>query len=173
MNQEMEWLIKQAPQRDLVSSGAKMEYILNTIKQLKNEQYPYTFGLFGSWGSGKTTFLSFLSKNKETEKYNPIYFNAWKYAGINDISSILTYKILTKLSQLSTVEKAELKISNILLALGNKYKSDLGDYLKGYAGINPLELFKDLKDIGKLVDNDKKNIAAINEYYTQTDKLRI
>ncbi len=92
---------------------SKIDYVFSTATDLKKEQLPYTFGLFGSWGSGKTSLLSLLSKDQRIGNYIPLYFNAWKYAGIDDIYSILTYKILTTISSHYKIEKSDIKMSKV------------------------------------------------------------
>jgi hypothetical protein len=58
---------------------------------------PRVIGLFGGWGSGKTSLLAAIVKAiKNQHSSNPIiYFNAWKYASTGDILPALIYKILT------------------------------------------------------------------------------
>jgi hypothetical protein len=46
-------------------------------KILENETVPHTIGLFGSWGTGKSTIIEMISKDMEDI---PVFvFDAWKY----------------------------------------------------------------------------------------------
>src|SRR5580692_11057465 len=73
-------------------AGKVGEFVENRIR---SGNLPYTIGVFGGWGSGKTTFLALLAKRlEETEEFKTIYFNAWKYAGFMEIVPSLIYKIL-------------------------------------------------------------------------------
>jgi len=55
--------------------------IAKIIKQITLEcPMPFTIGLFGSWGTGKTTISNFVRKMLlETEKVAVVYFDVWKY----------------------------------------------------------------------------------------------
>ncbi|MGC2299551.1 MAG: P-loop NTPase fold protein, partial [Acidobacteriaceae bacterium] len=67
-------------------------FIENRVSQ---GRLPYTLGLFGGWGTGKTTFLAALAEELEpTPAYRIVYFNSWKYAGFMEIVPALIYKIL-------------------------------------------------------------------------------
>lgn len=49
---------------------------------LENAETPLTVGIFGTWGSGKTTTLSMLKKDLEEKKLaslKTVWFTAWKY----------------------------------------------------------------------------------------------
>src|ERR1700739_1625559 len=55
----------------------KVEADLNA--RIASGRLPYTLGVFGGWGTGKTTFLAMLAE--ELEKINKckiVYFNSWK-----------------------------------------------------------------------------------------------
>lgn len=55
----------------------------NLRKIIINCPVPFTIGLFGRWGSGKTTILNMLEKKLQDnkKKFAVVYFDAWKYAG--------------------------------------------------------------------------------------------
>ena len=45
-------------------------------------ELPNCFGLYGNWGSGKSTILHFVQEHLREEKYKgiiPVYFEAWQY----------------------------------------------------------------------------------------------
>ena len=39
----------------------------------------FSIGVFGNWGTGKTTLLRNLEKNLSEKGCNCLFFNAWKY----------------------------------------------------------------------------------------------
>ena len=42
---------------------------------------PFTLGLFGEWGSGKTTLMRMVDDQVRASKGKTVWFNAWKYDG--------------------------------------------------------------------------------------------
>jgi len=49
---------------------------------LTQAQTPLTVGVFGPWGSGKTSLLPMLKKDVEDKglrSIRPVWFTAWKY----------------------------------------------------------------------------------------------
>jgi len=75
---------------------------------------PITIGIFGDWGSGKTSILKMLersfapqnassSKEKELlENTVCLYFNSWVFEGFDDAKSAIISSILTQLSEHKT-----------------------------------------------------------------------
>jgi hypothetical protein len=67
------------------------------IKELiKDEKMlPLTIGLFGDWGSGKSSILEALKKDLEKEpKTACLYFNGWVFEGYDDAKAALLETIL-------------------------------------------------------------------------------
>jgi predicted KAP-like P-loop ATPase len=42
---------------------------------------PFTIGIFGEWGSGKTTLMTLVRRQLEDRNAKTVWFNAWKYDG--------------------------------------------------------------------------------------------
>jgi hypothetical protein len=69
----------------------------NLIKELiKDEKMlPLTIGLFGDWGSGKSSILEVLKKDFEKEEKTAcLYFNGWVFEGYDDAKAALLETIL-------------------------------------------------------------------------------
>lgn len=72
---------------------------------------PVTIGLFGDWGSGKSSVMSMLqsaldpeatddsAKKAELEKVAVLYFNGWTFEGYDDAKSALLSTILMELGE--------------------------------------------------------------------------
>ncbi len=56
--------------------------VINNLKEiLFNCPIPFTVGLFGKWGSGKSTIINILSKKLEESNIATIDFDVWKHEG--------------------------------------------------------------------------------------------
>ncbi|KIM07163.1 MAG: hypothetical protein KU29_07350 [Sulfurovum sp. FS06-10] len=73
---------------------------------------PLTIGVFGDWGSGKSSIMRMLEKKlKNDKKVLTIYFNSWLFEGYEDAKVSLLENILLELSRkenLSDVGKKKL-----------------------------------------------------------------
>ena len=171
VDSDLLWLKSHKPQIDLLHiKSERVLPVYQMISESDKSQWPMTIGLFGSWGAGKTTYLSYLSEILENstydnEPYEVIYFNAWKYAGFMEIVPALIYKIIKFTREGANNEL----ILRVMLSLGNKYSSQLGEWAEKYAGINPVELAKDVIDIKS---SSHRNTKILDEYYTQIDKAQ-
>ena len=77
---------------------------------LERDIAPLTVGIFGSWGSGKTSLMHMLrrridERSSKEEKVVTVWFNAWRYEGKEEIQSALIHSILDRL-------KADLTITD-------------------------------------------------------------
>jgi Cdc6-like AAA superfamily ATPase len=149
--------------------------VLTTLKErVDNGRLPYTLGVFGGWGTGKTTFLAMLAAELERDNaYKVVYFNSWKYAGFMEIVPALIYKILQYGLSGTAAERDE-AARRVLLALGKKYSDQVGDWAQKKIGVNPVELFKDLYDLSESVEKNTARVMpeVIRAYYTQVDKAQ-
>ena len=149
--------------------------VLSTLEErVDSGRLPYTLGVFGGWGTGKTTFLAMLAEELEHHKaWKVVYFNSWKYAGFMEIVPALIYKIL-QYGMPGTVTERNEAARRVLLALGKKYSDQVGDWAQKKIGVDPVALFKDLYDLPEAVERDRNRAMpdVIRAYYTQVDKAQ-
>ena len=65
---------------------------------------PLTLGVFGPWGSGKTSLMSMLQRQLDSHAkagggVKTIWFNAWRYEGCDEAQSALIHAIIAKLEE--------------------------------------------------------------------------
>ncbi|MFG2801143.1 KAP family P-loop NTPase fold protein [Streptomyces pseudovenezuelae] len=60
---------------------------------------PLTVGVFGSWGTGKSSFLKLWEERFEREKVPTIWFNPWKYDQKVEVWAALLHTILAELEK--------------------------------------------------------------------------
>jgi Cdc6-like AAA superfamily ATPase len=99
LDSDLQWLLGYVPFGGAPKlHQARVEQLTKLLNCLiADDRLPFTIGLFGGWGSGKTTFLNSLATcilNTRQFSAKVIYFNAWKYAGLMEIFPSLIYKIL-------------------------------------------------------------------------------
>lgn len=80
---------------------------------LEPEIAPLTVGIFGSWGSGKTSLMQMLRAHIDARatreagdgkpKVVTLWFNAWRYEGKEEVQSALIHAILRELTKERTL----------------------------------------------------------------------
>lgn len=67
---------------DLLNTSVYADMLEKTIKSADNSK-PFTIGLFGEWGSGKSSVLKTAQEHLEANnsQYRFVTYDAWKYAG--------------------------------------------------------------------------------------------
>ena len=77
-----------------------------------NTEPPFTIGVFGEWGSGKTTLMHLVRGKLESQSRKPIktvWFNAWKYDGKEVIWNALIQSVFFAMREDETVNPDLLK----------------------------------------------------------------
>jgi hypothetical protein len=171
---DIEMLLASCPEYDMASGERIAKRILQRISEVPDDKLPLVFGIFGPWGSGKTTVLAHLVKQlrelaSETEPSGaPVieYVNTWKHSGGTDIVSAIIYRVLRAVSG---NEKLSLHRSwQFILRAGTKVLEHVSEYLKARRGIDP---FKFIKDIIAVTGKNRRDIALRN-YLTQADQIQ-
>lgn len=106
-----------------------------------NTQTPFTVGIFGEWGKGKTSFLEIIKQKIEHDKYKDnnitVWFNAWQYEKEeHPIVPLLAVIIKALNDEKGEVRKGFEKFANVLRSVAYGFsvettnKDVLGNELK-------------------------------------------
>ena len=79
---------------DLLGYKRFTEPIVRRIINATGKSTPLTIGVYGEWGSGKTSFLKMIDEALQNQDIHPIWFNAWKYDQEDNLWSALIQTIL-------------------------------------------------------------------------------
>lgn len=84
---------------------------LHTLIVDENTKTPLTLGIFGRWGTGKTTLMYMLNENLEKDGLITIWFNAWQYSKEDELWAAFLQSIINKIEgELNFLKKLHYKI---------------------------------------------------------------
>ena len=87
--------------------------VIATMESVSKEDTPFTIGIFGSWGSGKTSFMQIMRELLESRGYETIFFKSWEYGNEEKPWIPFMIKVVDELFK-EEINKTEL-IKNIIL----------------------------------------------------------
>ncbi len=96
-------LSDRAAENDLLDFSPYTNTLLDIIRD-PNTQGPLVIGLFGSWGSGKTSLMQFVQKDlgdaakNAGRNFRTVWFDAWKYEKEDALWRALLLRVLDSLS---------------------------------------------------------------------------
>jgi len=157
-NEKPVYIISDAPELDTVLFG--FEGYARTLAGLianKENKTPMVIGIYGPWGSGKTTLMETVRrllkdknfKNKDT--YRPcktVWFQAWKYGKEEKILAALIETIFKTMKNDGFLEARKAEIEEIVKKL--KPFKGLAKVTKSITGVDITEFFSELEYKEKL-----------------------
>ncbi|MBE9594767.1 MAG: hypothetical protein IMF19_14955, partial [Proteobacteria bacterium] len=122
--------------------------VIATLESLSKEDTPFTIGIFGSWGSGKTSFMQIMRELLQVRGYETIFFKSWEYGNEEKPWIPFMIKVVDELFK-DVIDKPEL-IKNIflfstdvVLQTYSQGKISAGGILNVYKGSRKTSPFKD------------------------------
>ena len=151
-------IISDAPEADSVVFG--FDAYARTISGLianKNNKTPLVIGIYGPWGSGKTTLMETVKRLLQGDGYanrgiyrkcKTVWFQAWKYDKEDEILAALIEEIFKTMKQDNFFESVKAELEEIINRL-NPFKA-LGKAIKPATGIDITDFFSQLEYKNKL-----------------------
>jgi len=102
-------LSDRAADRDLLDFSPYTNTLLDIIRDPATEG-PLVIGLFGTWGSGKTSLMKFVQhelQRDSTRKFRLAWFDAWKYEKEDALWRALLLRVIDNLRDRNAVGKDE------------------------------------------------------------------
>lgn len=103
------------PDHETETDLVGFRHLVSAITDIANNRYllPATIGVFGDWGSGKSSLIKMaISELEKNKKVLVVSFNGWLFEGYDDAKSALMETIIAKI-----VENAKLSFKIKKLAL--------------------------------------------------------
>ena len=142
---------------------------------------PLTIGVFGDWGSGKSSIMKILEqKLEDDEKVLTIYFNSWLFESYQDAKISLLENILLELSKNETLgETAKKKILSLIsrvdymkLAIDGikKYGKNVVDIIATGGVGSVIEASFSMLKKEKIDELETADLYKLNEYIKDEQK---
>lgn len=149
---------------DVPSIGAINDYeelssVLTGV--IKNSDPQFTIGIYGEWGTGKTTLMNMvrdkLKETKETDqpKTLPVWFDAWRYEGEKQLAVIAILKtIVHEIEEYPETDDNFRKFKGAIVGITTTI-IDIVSNMMG-AGVSTSEIQKNISDKSKLTSGEEE-----------------
>ncbi len=116
--------------------------ILREVIQDSNTDTPLTIGVFGSWGSGKTSLMQMISDALAPFPFKIVWFDAWKYDKDYSLWRAFLLRVLDSLRPISQETKQQKELAERVEHLEEGLYRDTRWEEKGRLSIDWPELIK-------------------------------
>lgn len=121
---------------DTITDFIDFQHFVNAIEKIlaNNELQPCTIGIYGDWGSGKSSLMRMVESSlAKDEKTLVIKFNGWLFEGYEDAKSVLMGSIIEEIAKKRTLTEKALKLGAKLLKKVDWIKASSGLIKHGLA----------------------------------------
>ena len=130
---------------------------------------PLTLGVFGSWGSGKTSLMHMLKRHVDAldeKKVRTLWFNAWRYEGRDEAQSALIHAILRRIEEDKTLSE------DLSLTIQKLRKDASALKLAKFIGKAALTLTLDFGALAECFEKESTKLAeTIEEFEREFERL--
>ena len=126
------------------------QYASALVSIIMGSDPQFTIGIFGGWGTGKTTLMQIMHEKLEEDDHKeyvvPVWFNAWLYEREKYLAIVpLLNTVLEEISVRPELNKVKDKISKALSSIKSATKVGLS-YGGGFVEFNPRDVKNDAAD---------------------------
>lgn len=151
-------IISDNPERKNIAFG--FDAYAKTIAEVivsKNNNTPLVIGIYGSWGTGKTTLMekirdlladNELIENQKFRKCKSVWFQAWKYNNEDEILAALIEEIFKTMAKGNFFEKAKADVEKLTKSL-NKSKI-FTKFIEAFTTVDISDIFQEMEYKKKL-----------------------
>ena len=145
------------------------EHLCSSIELIVSDDklQPSTIGLYGDWGSGKSSLMKMAQKNLEQKGYKCLMFNGWLFEGYDDAKASLIGTILDEIRKQTKLTKKASQILEGLLENVSKLKLFRGAWQLGTnivtLGVIPAIVGASINSIGALNSQKEELNDSIND----------
>lgn len=95
------------------------DFATSVAENINNKNTKITMGIYGEWGSGKTSFLQMIEKHLKEKDIKPIWFKAWQYDKEDHLWRALLKTILDQTKQREQLmPRVKVELRNLLANSG-------------------------------------------------------
>ena len=158
---------------DMLGFKGMVDILFTVIREMPEP--PFTIGIFGEWGCGKTTLMKMLQERLSNNKVKTVWFNAWKYDGKEVIWNALIQQIFYTIKEdpeLENTDKGkELKkrVGQVASELANYAAKVAVEFIPG--GFVKPEVVDILAGGLRPLDANDEQFKFINRFELEFDEL--
>lgn len=163
--------------RRVAEDSLQFKAFAETLEEIiSTSQTPITIGVYGEWGSGKTSLMRLTEDILEVKKeIKTVWFDAWKFDKTLDLRVALIHTILKEMKKDKKVEDKAIKLLKRvnLLGLGKTVVSLGAPLLTPYLSFLPFLLQLLPKDKGASLDLSRLNLEDISKEPVEEKTLEL
>lgn len=176
------WL-DNASEIDMLFYSPYAETIVNFTKN--PDLTPFTIGLYGSWGAGKSSLLHLIEQYlRKEENIELVVLNAWQFEGYEDAKVAIMESLLLAIKEMEKFKSIGEKIKALIqrvdfIRLGKDLARKGAPYVIGAATGNPIPIsvnigaeLADCKNLSDRINDFKSNYIKSDDNKTPTDNIR-
>ena len=159
------------------------QYASSLVNLIMGSMPQFTIGIFGDWGTGKTTLMRMMCEKLKEEDYKenvvPVWFNAWFYEREQHLAIFpLLNTIIADMEKNPDLSKVKDVIDEVRLSLLKKFIKSI-KIKAGIVEFSPGDVINEAKELSEAIEseaiyyNEFKYIEKILEMHNKETKKEL